>query len=121
MLSARYRLRRRQAFDQIYQQGRRQSGSVLSITCLPRPEGSSSSQSSQLAVVVSKKVSRHAVGRNRIKRRLRAVIREVLPDLEPGYWIIISARPSCADRSYPDLKVELQRLLKKAGVLKTAD
>ncbi len=58
----------------------------------------------RLGVTVSRRVSRRAVDRNRIKRRLREIFRRergVLPD---GVDVVLVARPAALDASYETLR-----------------
>lgn len=56
-----------------------------------------------------------AVVRNRVKRRLREILR-LLP-LAPGWDIIFIARPQTASASFASLKKLVQGLLSRAGLL----
>ncbi len=117
MLPRRFRLRQHWAFPQIYSHGKRRSGSWMGITYLLRRNTGSDPVPSQLAVVVSKKVSRKAVQRNRVKRQLRAALRPLVPQLKPGYWIVISARGSILTASWDQICQEIRLLLEKARLL----
>lgn len=63
---------------------------------------------------VSQRVG-EAVVRNRVKRRLRQILR-LLP-LEPGWDIIFIARSQVAIASFASLKESVHRLLSQAGLL----
>ena len=56
-----------------------------------------------------------AVVRNRVKRRLREVLR--LAPLEPGWDIIFIARPPVAGADFTNLGKSVQGLLSRAGLL----
>lgn len=62
----------------------------------------------------SKKVG-NAVARNRAKRRLRAIVRDVLPALaQPGWdYVLIGRRDITAKRDYGDLHSDLHHALKR--------
>lgn len=115
MLHARYRLRNRHAFPKIYQRGKRQGGSLCGLSWLPIP--AQSDQTPQVAVVVSRKVCRKAVGRNRIKRQLRAALQPLLPQIRFGYWLILTARSGIVGRSWSEIRDEVERLVRKAKLL----
>lgn len=67
-------------------------------------------------LTVSKKISKSAVVRNRVRRRLRAAAREILPvHARPGADIVLIGRPETAKRSYDYLKKDLLWCLKKLG------
>lgn len=63
----------------------------------------------------SKKVG-NAVARNRAKRRLRAIAREVLPQHgQPGWdYVLIGRKDATASRDYADLTQDLIRALREA-------
>jgi ribonuclease P protein component len=58
-----------------------------------------------------------AVVRNRVRRRLRAIFRALAPRLEPGWDILVVARPSSVEATYAELAVALERLVRRAGIL----
>jgi len=66
--------------------------------------------------VTSKRVG-GAVVRNRIRRRLREVVRRHQRSLRSGIWIVLIARPAAAEASYGALEDEWLRLAKRAFIL----
>ncbi len=65
---------------------------------------------------VTKRLEKRAVGRNRMKRRLRAVAADVLPHAaKTGMDYVLIARTETATRPYEDLKRDLLWCLKKLG------
>jgi len=67
----------------------------------------------RLGLTVSKKVG-GAVVRNRMKRRLRALARELLPDCGlDGTDLVLIGRPSGIEREFGLLREELLKALKK--------
>jgi ribonuclease P protein component len=58
-----------------------------------------------------------AVVRNRIRRRIRESLRALAPRLEPGYDILLVARPASATASQAELAATLERLLSRGGAL----
>jgi ribonuclease P protein component len=66
----------------------------------------------RVAVSVSKKISKKAVVRNKIRRRAYSAVREFLPQLRVNlYWLI--AKPGAEKIKGEHLKTELSDLLKK--------
>jgi len=58
-----------------------------------------------------------AVVRNRVKRRLREVIRRKLARIAPGYDLVIIARPGAADARMETLEQDVEVLLARARLL----
>jgi ribonuclease P protein component len=80
-------------------------------------DGSPSALSSCFGISISRKVSKRAVVRNRIKRQLKAIIRRYLPDISPGWRVVIVVRSSAVECEFDDFLRELEYLLKKLNVL----
>jgi len=58
-----------------------------------------------------------AVIRNRVRRRLREIVRQHQHDLRQGFWIVLIARSDAAKASYRALEDEWLRLAKRASIL----
>jgi ribonuclease P protein component len=61
-----------------------------------------------------------AVVRNRVRRRLRAVLRRLAVDIARGWDVLIVARPAAASASQAELEATLERLLATAELLSPA-
>ncbi len=61
---------------------------------------------------VTKKISKKAVVRNRIKRQLREVVRNFSWDID-GYDIFLIARYKMIDARYKDIESALKKQVKK--------
>jgi ribonuclease P protein component len=58
-----------------------------------------------------------AVVRNRVRRRLREIVREHQHDLRQDLWIVLIAKRDAANASYRALEDEWLRLAKRASIL----
>ncbi len=113
-----HRLRRRQEFDTVYRRGRRHHASHLLLRVVPSPEGASDLPAPiRVAVVVSQKVHKRAVIRNRIRRQILAGFQTLLPRLSPGRLLVITVKPAALECDYHKFLQELEQLLAKAEVL----
>ena len=71
----------------------------------------SSEPVSRFAFVVSKKVAKRAVDRNRMKRLMRESVHHLLPAIQPGYDIVFAAKKNFALKSEIDIEHSLEILL----------
>jgi ribonuclease P protein component len=108
-----YRLKRRQDFSKVYQSGFRRKAAHFHLVVLKNRQGNES----QFGISISKKVSKRAVVRNLIKRRIKAALRTLLPRLQPGWWLIVVVRSEATECDYWQILQELEYLLVKAEVL----
>ena len=58
-----------------------------------------------------------AVVRNRVRRRLREVLRTMAPSIQPGWDVLIIARPAIVEADQDTLVGALRRTLVKGGAL----
>lgn len=108
------RLRERRAFKAIYERGRRLSTPHFLLRF--QAEGPSELPS-RFGVVVSTKVHKRSVRRNRIRRQIHAVLIALGDRLQPGYRCVITVRAAALDCDYGQILQELEQLLLKANIL----
>ena len=58
-----------------------------------------------------------AVVRNRVRRRIREALRAMAPSFQPGWDVLIIARPAIVEADHQTLVETLRRLLRRGGVL----
>lgn len=74
---------------------------------------------SRAVVVVSKKVSKRATVRNRIRRRVAALLAGSWETVLPGYDIVVTVRDDVSELPQPDLARSLAKVLAKAGLVQS--
>ena len=115
-------------FSRVHRRGTRAATKHLAVRALNlhRPKGADvksvdggkpSALSSSFGISISRKVSKRAVVRNRIKRQLKAIIRQNLPEIVPGWQVVIVVRPAAVECGFDDFLRELEGLLKKLKIL----
>jgi ribonuclease P protein component len=111
VLAAAQRLRRSTDFAAAVRGGRRAGrGAVVVHLFLEEPARASTARA---GFVVSKAVG-NAVVRNTVRRRLRHLVRAVLPDLPAGALLVVRALPAAATASYATLSADLDAALAAA-------
>ena len=98
---------------EIIARGRGSSSSTTSIRFIHR-DGLS-----VFAFVVSTKVSGSAVMRNKIKRRLRHIIKKYYSNIVSGYCVVIFAQRKAATTLFRELEKDILYLLRSHGIVIT--
>lgn len=71
----------------------------------------------RLGITVSKRVDKHAVGRNRLKRQAREAFRVARAELPAGDYVLL-AKSEAAKADNRSVRGDLERLLQRARSLK---
>jgi len=100
-------------YARVYNEGSSWANSLLAMKALRN-----GLTLSKYGISVSKRVGK-AVGRNRVKRLLREILR--LTQLRPGWDIIFIARPAAGGADYASLEKSVSELLSRAQLLARED
>jgi ribonuclease P protein component len=111
MLKRANRINKTRDLQRVYRLGKPVHSSALVIKFVAAPAGASAAQS-QVAFVVSKKVSKKAVLRNRVKRVLREKVRLNLSRQKPGKYLVI-VKPQAANMTAAELRAQISHALSK--------
>src|SRR5437867_2758679 len=106
------RLTKPSEFEHAKKNGRVQRGRLLLLSVV-----SSNDAGPFRAGVITSRTLGSAVVRNRVRRRLREIVRKHQREIAPGIWIVTIARASAATAGYEQLEVEWLRLAKRASIL----
>lgn len=113
MLPRKHRLQRRKDFSKVYKTGKTLNAGLFRIKTK-----NNDIAITRIGVVVSNKTVRKAVDRSAIKRKIRAAVHELLPELITGKDIIILANTEINQASYQDMLRDLQSGFTKIHFLK---
>lgn len=116
MLAKPYRLRKFRDFSQVYRQGFRCRSRCFSL-CVYARLADIQEKPVRIGVTVGQKVSKKAVVRNQVKRRIRAVCRHLLSSFKPGYDVVIIARSAATRCEYSEFLQQLTQLFTNAELL----
>jgi len=125
-----YSLKGRQVFHKVFTRGRRFKGNGVRVIVLPCNYGGIHDEHAhknetekktlhgnvKIGIAIRKKYG-NAVMRNRAKRIVRSVCRELLPDLHEGYYIIVQPDNDFQLLGYSEIKHTIASVFKKAGLL----
>jgi len=114
MISRSHRFHGHNSLRQVYQQGKTVRGPAFAVKSLLNPRR----DSYRLAVVVSRKVHKSAVGRNRIRRRLYAAVRQLEDQISQPHDIVLTVfNDSVLGLPAAELNLQVKRQLTAAGIL----
>jgi ribonuclease P protein component len=112
MLARQRRLRLPRDISKVYARGRFGVAGSIQAKALGNHFGNI-----RVAVVVSRKISKKAVIRNRIRRRITAVCAEMWENLTPGYDIVVTVRQDVSELPAAELAQALKTAFARCGVL----
>jgi ribonuclease P protein component len=106
------RLRRHSDYQRVYAFSRKRQSATMSWFLAPRPEPDSGPR----VGLTAGKVLGKAHDRNRIKRRLREVLRRHIDLLPEGFDLILHPRQAVLSAEFAKLEAEIVRILMQAKV-----
>ncbi len=113
MLAKQYRLRFKKDFDAIFKSRHKFYSINFILRYIKNNE-----ENSKFAFVISKKVSKKAVDRNLIKRRMSEIIRKNISNIKSGYNIIFFAKSGVLKLDYIKIQEELIFIIKRSKLFK---
>lgn len=116
-----YSLKSRESFKLIFIKGKKIKGRgniifVLKNSAIDKNFSESVSDGIKIGIAVGRKLGK-ANKRNWIKRRIRAVCSGLISDMNGGFSIIIKPGPGNEMMGFEELKSDLVKLFRNAGVL----
>lgn len=109
----RLRLHRQRDFTALYRNGRRVHGVFMMLIAFAPP---GECVGFKAGFSVRKKLYHRAVDRNRVKRRLRELVRLKRPELTDRMWIVLQANAGVVTCPWKTLWIEFNTLCTKAGL-----
>lgn len=98
------RLTRTSEFLKVKHEGQSCHGRLIVLSFLKTGE-----TQTRVGLITSRRVG-NAVTRNRVRRRLREMVRLSRARLKPGHWLVLVARKSAADATYAAIEQEWMKL-----------
>ena len=104
------RLRKGTEFDTAFAKGTVTGSSLFAVRYV-----SNESERTRWGFAVGKRLAKRAVVRNRLKRRIREIVRRL--DVAPGYDVVLVARAPALAADHSGLEHGVEQLLQRAGLL----
>lgn|GEM_PF-424846 len=106
------RLTRASEYERVKREGLVRPGKLLTLSAAVVDN----SGPCRVGLITSRRVG-SAVARNRVRRRLREIVRQHQHDLRQDLWIVLVARRDAASASYRALEDEWLLLARRASIL----
>ncbi len=110
-MKRRFRLTRSTDFKRVRRFGKSYAHPLVVLAALPNEAGEV-----RIGVTASHAVG-HAVQRNRVRRRIKACFDEFIPEIRPGWNIVVVARQPVVGAEYSEIRSGIARMLVQAGLL----
>lgn len=110
-----WRLRQTKDFDRARVGGRRWTNATLACYVFARGDGGPT----RIGIIVGRRTG-NAVVRNRVRRRIRELVRGRYDELASGLDVILIARPASARATYAELDDGLASLLQRGWITSAA-
>jgi len=108
MLTQANRLKKTSDFKKVFRSGRSAGGNLFDLRF-----AANNLNFCRFGFLISLKISRKAVKRNRIRRQLSEAIRCFLSRLKPGYDIVLIAKPRIIDAKSEEIIRDLKNVIEK--------
>jgi ribonuclease P protein component len=112
MFAKNNRLRKTKEIDLVFKQGKSAFEKALGIKTKKNDLSNT-----KITVLVSVKVSKKAVERNLLKRRIRAALRENISNFKGSYDLVVVTQPSAKNLDYVEIQQTIKKLLKKLKII----
>ena len=73
---------------------------------------------SRFSAVISKKIAKTAVERNKLRRRIYSGVGSLIAKLKPGFHVLLMAKPPLTKASLPNIALDLESLFVKSSLIK---
>ncbi|MFZ5932809.1 MAG: ribonuclease P protein component [Patescibacteria group bacterium] len=114
MLARQYCLKGKKSFEKVNQDGRLFQSESFGVAVLTRGD----KEVSRFGFIVSSKISKEAVQRNRIKRALSEAVRFEMALVKPGYDVVFLAKHPSLKKPTDGLMREVREFLPETGITK---
>jgi len=109
-LPKKFRLKKRKEFDKVKQQGQKVHSPLFVVSYV-----NNESDGPKFGFVVSKKIDKKAVVRNKIRRRLSEAIRCLLPQLKQDIYAVFLVKKKIKEANFSEIKTEIENISQLLG------
>jgi ribonuclease P protein component len=113
MLDKKNCLKKKKDFEKVIKEGKKIEKEFLVLKFFKNSLG----DVTRIGFVVSQKIAKKAFLRNKIKRRLREIVKDDLNNLKSGYDLIFFTKKAIKEKDFLEMKKTVEQILKQAKLL----
>jgi ribonuclease P protein component len=114
MLAKKYRLTGSSVLEDVKKEGSLYQSGSFGILVRNRKDD----EASRFAFIVSTKISKIAVKRNKAKRRLREAVKQNTNKVSKGYDVVFLTKKMTLEKSSKEIAKEVEKVFKESGLIK---
>ncbi len=108
MLKKDNRLTKDKDFDKVFKQGKGVFLGILGVRAVKNDL-----KKNRYGILVGEKVSKKAVIRNKIKRRLRQAINNSVDEVKKGFDIVVTTTPAIKEKEFVEIETTIKKGLER--------
>ena len=108
------RLKKKRDFEIVFEKGKSSRDNFLALRAAPN-----NSEISRFGFIVSKKISKKAVVRNKIRRRLSFAIEQEIKNIKKGVDVILVALPGIEKKEFSEIQEAVKGALNRVKLTST--
>lgn len=101
-------LSKKKDFDRVFKTGHSCFDKIIGVKVVPNDL-----KQQRLGIIISAKVSKKAVERNLLKRRLKVILKKELADISGDYDLVIIALPGACAKNFAELNQSVSWLFNR--------
>lgn len=111
-------LKKKKDFEDVFKKGKGLKEGLLFLKVFFRSSDSKvENKKARFGIIIPQKVLKKATERNKLKRRIKAVLREKFLEIRPGFDFVIIPLSGIENKTFLEIKENLIRALKRAHLL----
>ncbi|RLC36377.1 ribonuclease P protein component [Candidatus Falkowbacteria bacterium] len=107
------KLTKKKEFEKVYKNGKSSFNQLLGIKTIQ-----SQNKKARFGIIVSTKISKKAVERNKIKRQIRAALEKEQEKIKENIDCVIITRPEIINKNYKEIENSIYKNLKRLNLYK---
>ncbi len=106
-------LKKKKDFEQVFEKGKGFKDDFLFLKVFPNNLGKN-----RFAIIVSRKISKKAIIRNKIKRRIRVIIKQKLSEIKKGIdLVLVVVSSELVKKDFKEVEKKINKLFQKANII----